>query len=174
MGAAGLLLAALWWVAACGAGPLPAGGQQAAPGRDVEPSAGEHGGGPAAYAPELARCVDRTNDYRRTVSKPPLRPSSALAAYAARAARHDGLAHRPHVYFERTDGGGLALAENLVPWWSLARRHTVMAIVDDGLALMWAEGPKGAHYRNMTGPYHELGCGLFVNGDEVTLVQAFR
>jgi len=26
----------------------------------------------------------------------------------------------------------------------------------------------------MTGPYREAGCGVFVNGDDVSVVQAFR
>jgi hypothetical protein len=127
-----------------------------------------------AFADERRLCVEITNRYRAAVKAPALSVSAALEGYAADAARHDGLAHAPHAHFERTDGGGVALAENLVPWWSLARRHTVAAVVEDGLALMWAEGPKGAHRRNMAGPYTEVGCGFFVNGDEVTIVQAFR
>jgi len=175
MGTAVALLAqVLWWVA-CSASPMPAGNAQEPPRpRDVRPSSDRSAPTPVAYASELARCIEQTNEYRSTVSKPPLRPSRTLASYAALAARHDGLAHRPHAYFDRTEGGGVALAENLIPWWSLARRRTVMAIVEDGLALMWAEGAKGGHYHNMTGPYSELGCGVFVNGDEVTVVQAFH
>jgi uncharacterized protein YkwD len=128
----------------------------------------------ASFAAERRLCLEITNRYRATVKAPPLSVSPALEAYAADAARHDGLAHAPHAYFERTNGGNVALAENLVPWWSLARRRTAAAIVEDGLALMWAEGPKGVHRRNMAGRYTEVGCGLFVNGDEVTMVQAFR
>ena len=39
---------------------------------------------------------------------------------------------------------------------------------------MWKQGEGGTHYRNLVGNYTELGCGIFVNGDEVTVVQAFR
>jgi hypothetical protein len=39
---------------------------------------------------------------------------------------------------------------------------------------MWAEGRGGGHHENMRGPYSEIGCGVFVNGNEVTVVQAFR
>jgi hypothetical protein len=128
----------------------------------------------STYDDERRLCVERTNEYRATKALAPLRQSPRLEAYAAKAARHDGLAHRPHAYFDKTDGGKIAMAENLVPWWSLARRGTVRRIVLDGLEFMWAEGPSGAHARNMAGPYTELGCGIFVKDDEVTIVQAFR
>ena len=39
---------------------------------------------------------------------------------------------------------------------------------------MWAEGPGGGHFENMRGPYKELGCGVFVNGPEITYAQEFR
>ncbi len=126
------------------------------------------------YREERRLCLELTNEYRAEAGRPPLTASTRLDAYAAEAARQDGLAHRPHDYFDRTDGGKVALAENLVPWWSLARRKSVRAIVIDGLAFMWAEGPTGPHARNIAGPYTQLGCGIFVNADEVTLVQAFR
>jgi hypothetical protein len=35
-------------------------------------------------------------------------------------------------------------------------------------------GTWGGHHENMRGPYSEIGCGVFVNGNEVTVVQAFR
>ena len=66
------------------------------------------------------------------------------------------------------------MAENLIPWWPLSRKRTVSAVVNEGLAMMWAEGPRGGHRKNMAGRYRTLGCGIFVNGDEVTVVQAFR
>jgi hypothetical protein len=127
-----------------------------------------------SYDDERRLCVERTNEYRASKELPPLRQSTRLEEYAAKAARHDGLSHRPHDYFDRTDGGKIAMAENLLPWWSLARRGTVRNIVMDGLAFMWAEGPAGSHARHIAGPFTELGCGIFVHGDEVTVVQAFR
>lgn len=43
---------------------------------------------------------------------------------------------------------------------------------------MWAEGPgpdsEHGHYNNMADDvYTRVGCGLFVNGDEVTVTQDF-
>ena len=43
-----------------------------------------------------------------------------------------------------------------------------------GLGEMWQQGAAGPHYRNLVGAFSEVGCGLFVNGEEVTVVQAFR
>ena len=56
-------------------------------------------------------------------------------------------------------------------WGSNLSVHKLLV---QGLANMWAEGPGGGHYENMRGPYTELGCGVFVNGVEITIVQDFR
>ena len=132
--------------------------------------------GPAQspYEHELQFCVDRTNEYRATVGLPALSRSADLEQYADAAARNDGNAHKAHQYFKKTRGGGIALAENVIPWWSLSEVGSVQAVVDRGLAMMWAEGKGGGHYRNLTGRYRTVGCGVFVNGDRVTVVQAMR
>lgn len=127
-----------------------------------------------SFEPELQFCVDRTNQYRTSVGLPALSRSADLERYADAAAQHDGKAHKPHQYFKKTHGGGIALAENAIPWWSLSDVGSVHAVVDRGLAMMWAEGKGGAHYRNLTGRYASVGCGVFVDGDEVTVVQAMR
>ena len=131
---------------------------------------------PAAspYERELQFCVDRTNQYRASVGLRAMSRSADLERYADAAARHDGKAHKPHSYFKKTHGGGIALAENAIPWWPLSDLGSVQAVVDRGLAMMWAEGKGGGHYRNLTGRYAAVGCGVFVNGDEVTVVQAMR
>ena len=97
-----------------------------------------------------------------------------LEAFAVRAAANDGLAHVGHQYFKLTNGGGVSRAENAIPWWSLRRIGSVRAALDEGLQMMWDEGPRGAHYMNMAGPYTQIGCGIFVNDGEVTIVQEFR
>ena len=120
---------------------------------------------------ELTFCVNETNGYRATQGLSALTRSSALETYAAAGAQEDGLAHAPHQHFRSTNGGGLARAENEIPWWSATSVH---AVIQQGLAMMWAEGPGGGHYENMRGPYTQLGCGVFVNGNEITVVQNFR
>jgi hypothetical protein len=39
---------------------------------------------------------------------------------------------------------------------------------------MWAEGASGGHYQNMVASFGGLGCGVFVQGPLVTIVQEFR
>ena len=128
----------------------------------------------APYEQERQFCVDRTNQYRATVALPPLQRSPDLERYADAAAEHDGKAHKAHRYFRKTRGGGIARAENAIPWWRLSDVGSVQSVIDQGLAMMWAEGKGGGHYRNLTGPYTAVGCGVFVNDDEVTVVQAMR
>jgi uncharacterized protein YkwD len=119
---------------------------------------------------ELTFCVTETNRYRATLGLAALTRSSALEAYAAVGAREDGLAHAPHQHFRSTNGGGIASAENELQW----RSDSVHGVIQQGLALLWAEGPGGGHYENMRGRFTQLGCGVFVNGHEITVVQDFR
>jgi uncharacterized protein YkwD len=137
------------------------------------------GGGPSPgsvqrYALELQLCVDVTNQYRASVGRAALTRSPELDTYAAAAARNDGTEHSAHQYFERTSGGGVARAENEIPWWPLSTIGSVRNVVQQGLARMWAEGSAGGHYRNITGPYTQIGCGIFASADKVTVVEAFR
>jgi uncharacterized protein YkwD len=122
---------------------------------------------------ELQRCVELVNQYRATVHRSPLARSANLEAFAAKAAANDGRAHVGHQYFRRTNGGGVSRAENAIPWWPLSS-YTVRQALEQGLEMMWKEGPGGGHYRNMIGRHSEIGCGIFVNRGEVTIVQEFR
>lgn len=126
------------------------------------------------YVADLGFCVEQTNRYRESIDRPPLARSRALERYAAEAAPHDGKAHKVHRYFKRTRGGGIALAENQIPWWPLPRYGSVREVIRTGLEVMWSQGRGGGHYDNMAGDYSQLGCGVFVNRDQVTVVQAFR
>ena len=126
------------------------------------------------YEGELQFCVAQTNQYRATVSLPALKQSLALEAYAWKSARVDAKSRVPHQYFEKTVGGGIAMAETLVPWWPLSRYGSVREIVRRGLAAMWAEGRGGGHYDIIVGKYAEVGCGIYSDGTRVTVVQAFR
>ncbi len=130
--------------------------------------------GPAIYESDVRFCVDQTNQYRATLGLSALKRSAALEAYALTSARVDAKSRVPHQYFEKTDGGGIAMAENLIPWWPLERYGTVHEIIRRGLAGMWAEGPRGGHYRNIVGRYTEIGCGIYSDGTRVTVVQEFR
>jgi len=129
---------------------------------------------PPPYDEELQRCVELVNQYRATIKRTPLRRSAALEAFAAKAAANDGVAHVGHQYFRRTRGGGISFAENSIPWWPMASVGGVRGALEQGLEMMWDEGPSGGHYRNMVAHRSEIGCGIFVNRGEVTIVQEFR
>jgi hypothetical protein len=103
-----------------------------------------------------------------------LQQTTAIEAFAATGAQVDGTAHAPHSHFNSTNGGGVATAENEIPWWPLASFRTVQEVMRQGLAQMWAEGPSGGHYQHIAGPFSQMGCGVFINNGEITVVQNFR
>jgi hypothetical protein len=128
-----------------------------------------------AYEAELTYCVDEVNRLRSTVGKPPLARSISLDRYAAIAVRRDALSGTPHAYALSTElGHGTARAENEALLGNLAYFKTVKTVVERSLARMWDEGPGGVHYDNMVGDYTAVGCGIFVQGDLVATLQAFK
>jgi len=130
---------------------------------------------PAPYEAELQHCVDVINQYRATNGKAPLSRSSAIEAYAAEGAQYDSAHGSAHGHFMATNGGGVAWAENEIPGWDTSFGNgSVLGVVDEGLQMMWEEGPGGGHHDNMNGSYTEVGCGIFVTGsNEVWVVQDF-
>jgi uncharacterized protein YkwD len=145
-------------------------------GSTVSPSAG-NADAPAAplsvssVADELSLCAEETNRYRASVGLRPLMRSAALEDFAAQAAAVDAAAHHAHHHFAATNGAGVSRAETEILWW---RGFSVQAVVQRGLAQMWQVGPGGEHYDIMAGGYSEIGCGIAVNGAEVTVTQDFR
>ncbi|HEX7086142.1 MAG TPA: CAP domain-containing protein [Vicinamibacterales bacterium] len=126
-------------------------------------------------SPDLLFCVDEANRYRAIAGAAPLVRSEALELYAAQAARVDGTAREGHRHFRLTGGGGgLVFAENEIPWWPLSTYRTVREVIRVGFAFFWEERPSGGHYRNLVGPYREIGCGVFQQDGLVTVVVAFR
>ncbi len=125
----------------------------------------------AGVAVEVSFCRDEVNRYRMSIGRSVLARSRALEDFAARAAEVDGTAHIAHHHFTMTNGGGTAIAETEILWW---RASSIRTVIEQGLAQMWQEGPQGHHYTILVGPYSEVGCGIFVNGGEVTVVQDFR
>jgi hypothetical protein len=119
----------------------------------------------------LSYCADEINRYRASVGRAPLARSADLEAFAAAAAQSDGLAHQAHQFFATTNGGGLSKAENEILWWE---GLAIRGVIQQGLKQMWEIGPAGEHYDIMTGAFSQIGCGIFVNGSEVTVAQDFR
>jgi len=160
------------------AGSGGAGGSGGAAGSDAG-SGPDTGPDAAAGDPDLQFCIDEINRYRAMLSKPPYTRSSVLDTFAAAGAKMDGTAHSPHKHFMTTGGGGVAFAENEIPWWPLASYGSIREIIRKGLASMWAEGPGSGsahgHYTNMSSSmYTTAGCGVYVNGGEVTATQDFK
>ena len=125
----------------------------------------------SSTAADLALCADETNRYRASVGLRPLVRSAALEDFAAHAASVDGVAHVAHHHFATTNGAGVSSAETEILWW---RGFSVRAVIQKGLAQMWQVGPGGDHYDIMAGSFSEIGCGIAVNGSEVTVTQDFR
>ena len=123
-------------------------------------------------------CHEETNRYRARVKRPPFRRSAALDRYAAEGAAHDAARREPHHHFNTVafPDSFSSFAENELPWWHLGDGDAGAAarVIRTGIASMWAEGAGGGHYENLVGPFAEMGCGVFVVGDEITLVQNFR
>jgi len=122
--------------------------------------------------PNLAFCVQETNRYRAMVGLPGLAESSSVEVFAAAAAQADAESGFPHGYY-RSHNPGFG-AENEAPNWYLPIYGTAHNLIAQAIATFWSEGPGGGHYENIVGPYSQLGCGLFQNGSDLTVVQDFR
>jgi len=131
---------------------------------------------PGPYEAELVLCISETNALRVSEGLPALTRSPELEACAAEAAAEDHRSGTPHGHFQRTSGCDVALAENELPRWLLAAQPGALAgVIRSGIAMMWDEGPGGGHHDNIVGPkYREIGCGVFIGADSVTVVQSFR
>ena len=122
-------------------------------------------------AADLIYCADMTNRYRASIGLGPLVRSAALEDFAAQAASIDAVAHSAHTHFAATGGNGISSAETEILWW---RGFSVPAVIQRGLAEMWKVGPGGEHYDIMVGAFSEIGCGIAINGLEVTVTQDFK
>jgi uncharacterized protein YkwD len=125
---------------------------------------------------EIAFCVEETNKYRKLARKKPFARNTLLEEFARAGARADHQSRKPHHHFNTTKFPGRfsALAENQIPRWHLDGDGAVKVVIRAGLAAMWAEGPGGGHYENMVGGFSEIGCGIYIEGEEITVVQDFR
>jgi uncharacterized protein YkwD len=124
---------------------------------------------------DLAFCVEEANRIRARAHLPPLQRSDELDAFAAAAARGDAHARRPHHHFSTATYPHpySQMGENEIPWWPQARYGSVREVIHQGIEGMFAEGPGGGHHDNLTGPFAAVGCGIFVEKDEVTVAWDF-
>ncbi|HYP97173.1 MAG TPA: CAP domain-containing protein [Polyangiaceae bacterium] len=118
-----------------------------------------------------ARCVQRTNEYRASVSAAPVARRLDREACADGAARNDGASGAAHGAFGRCQEG----AQNECPGWPGSAEQ----VVDKCLAQMFAEGPGPfdghGHYLNMTAAqYTGVACGFATAADgKLWIVQNF-
>jgi hypothetical protein len=109
------------------------------------------------------------------VNRRPLAESSALDTFAAQGAQIDATAGVAHRHFSSTNGGGVALGENEVLAADLQLFATVQGAMRGANALFWAEGPGGGHYDHLaSATYTQVGCGVYIAGGGVTVVEDFR
>jgi uncharacterized protein YkwD len=138
--------------------------------------AGDGGGGESS-TDLLQHCVDDINSYRATINVPAYTRASDLETFAAAGAESDSQTGEAHGHFIATNGGnGVAFAENEIPGWPLAQYGSLTAIMDQGMQMMWAEGPGGGHYDNMASTQYTLaGCGIYTTSDgSVWITTDFR
>lgn len=118
-----------------------------------------------------ARCVQRTNELRATVSPAPLGRQTDREACLDTEARTDGASGTAHGAFGRCQEA----AQNECPGWP----GPLDQVIDKCLAQMFAEGPGPfaghGHYLNMTNPqFRSVTCGFSTTANgQIWLVQDF-
>jgi len=138
-----------------------------------DPAGTPDGGGPG-NADSHTFCVEETNRYRTDNGVGAVTQSAQLEDFADTGAQID-YNGSPHDHFRQTSGGGIAFAENECPHWNLSfgggdEKMLIAACIQ----AFFDEGPGGGHYENMMNPqYRALGCGIFKNGDDYTILQDF-
>jgi hypothetical protein len=106
-----------------------------------------------AFERARALCVVRTNDYRARASVAAVARRADREACGDAQARADAGAQTAHGAF----GQCAERAQNECPGWSGSPEE----VIERCLAMMFAEGPGGGHYTNMTdGHYRGVACGL--------------
>jgi uncharacterized protein YkwD len=122
----------------------------------------------ATGSSEAEKCFHVINTYRATKGLDPLERWTQGESCADGEAQSDSKSGKPHGAFTKCG----EFAQNECPGYP----GSVSENLSECLADMWAEGPGGGHYDNMTsGKYTEVSCGLYElsNGDFWS-VQNFR
>lgn len=116
-------------------------------------------------------CVAEINRYRATRGLPPLAQWKTAEVCTAQQCFHDAQSRTAHGTF----GACGELAQNECPGW-FGWKGDPKDVTSKCLEAMWAEGPSGGHYRNMTNPrYREVACSYHTADDgSVTVIQNFR
>jgi len=124
------------------------------------------------YGDARVRCVNRTNELRATKGLPPIPRLASAEPCADGQAKSDSESGKAHGAFD-------ACLDQVKGWKGVAQNEcpnygSVEDTLTKCLDAMWAEGPGGGHYDNMTGNSTDTACGIYTmpNG-KVWLVQDF-
>jgi hypothetical protein len=125
-------------------------------------------GGTSPSSDPSQACVDKINSLRASIGLPALQRWTSEEACVDGEAKADAQTGIPHSAFP----GCGELAQNECPGW----RGPASAMIGSCLDAMWAEGPGGGHYFNMTNPsYSKVACGFFTTASgAVWATQDFR
>lgn len=130
---------------------------------------------PAPASSLLDYNLNALNAYRAKVGSPPLTRDPDLNAFALAGSQELSSTHQPHGHFIANEQALLRtrnkIAENQSdpngrPPMDSDSTKSAQKLIDQTLALMFAEGPGGGHYENMISiDYKRLGVGLLVAPD---------
>jgi len=144
-------------------GMSPAGGNNG--------SSGSSGSTSDPYGDARTRCVDRTNALRATLGLKPIPRLATAEPCADGQAKADSISGKAHSAFNAclNQVKWTGAAQNECPGWD-----SVESSLGGCLDAMWAEGPGGGHYDNMTGNSTKMACGIYTTpSGKVWLVQDF-
>lgn len=139
---------------------------------------------PAPSTGDLSKYnAEQVNAYRARKNLPPLVLDAGLSAFALRASKELAAKHVPHALFASNVARDPifrgASSENQGAAYGVPRLdadpvRNGRRQIDQMLTAMFAEGPSGAHYRNMMNPAHRrLGVGLYDVGGRLYLTNDF-
>jgi hypothetical protein len=134
-------------------------------------SAGSASNTNAAYADTRTRCVNRTNELRATIGRPPIPRLASAEPCLDGQAKSDSETGKAH--------GAFKACLDQVKWTGAGQNEcpdygSVEDTLTQCLDAMWAEGPGGGHYDNMAGSSTHTACGLYTTpAGKVWLVEDF-
>jgi len=130
------------------------------------------GGGSDDYADARIRCVDRTNELRASIGLAPIPRLASAEPCVDGQAKSDSETGEAHGAFDACVDevkGWRGVAQNECPGYA-----SVESALGGCLDMMWAEGPGGGHYDNMTGKSTHTACGFYTTPKgKVWMVQDF-
>jgi hypothetical protein len=131
-------------------------------------SSNSDGGGGPVSTDARQLCVDTINNYRATIGRAPYQRWTATESCVDGEAQTDASNNTAHSAF----GTCGEFAQDECPGWPGASSD----VIKNCLAQMWAEGPGGGHYDNMSNSnYTEAACGFYItSAGNVWATQNFK